>query len=92
MMREKEKFERKKEKITEDLTWRERKTRWKLQEIARSEEEGGRKVWVRQSRIRINKQWWKWDKEEEVLRQKRGNVKGGKQGTEIRGKVGSKKE
>lgn len=25
--REKEKFERKKEKITEDLTWRERKTR-----------------------------------------------------------------
>lgn len=56
MMREKEKFERKK-KITEDLTWRERKTRWKLQEIARSEEEGGRKVWMRQGRIRINKQW-----------------------------------
>lgn len=45
--REKEKFERKKEKITEDLTWRERKTRWKLQEIARSKEERGRKVWVR---------------------------------------------
>lgn len=57
MMREKEKFERKKEKITEDLTWRERKTRWKLQKITRSEEEGGRKVWVRQGRIRINKQW-----------------------------------
>lgn len=30
MMKEKEKFERKKEKITENLTWRERKTRWKL--------------------------------------------------------------
>lgn len=49
-------------------------------------------MWVRQNRIKINKQWWKWDKEEEVLRQKRGNIKRGKQGTEIRGKVGDKKE
>lgn len=32
------------------------------------------------------------DKEEEVLRQKRGNVKGRKQRTEIKGKVGDKKE
>lgn len=58
--------------------------------------EGGRKVWVRQGRIRIDEQWWEWDKEEEVLRQKRGNVRGGKQGTqkgkEERGKVGGKKQ
>lgn len=36
----KEKFEKKKERITEDLTWRERKTRWKLQEIARRKRKG----------------------------------------------------
>lgn len=75
MMREKEKFERKKEKITEDLTWRERKTRWKLQEIARSEEERGRKVWVRQGRIRINKQWWKWDRRREGIETKERKCK-----------------
>lgn len=46
-----------------------------------TEEEKGRRVWVRQGRIRIDEQWWEWNEEEEVLRQERGNVKGGKQGT-----------
>jgi len=48
-----------KKRISEDLTWRERKARWNLQEIARSEERKGRKVWVRQDRIRIDEQWWR---------------------------------
>lgn len=46
-----------------------------------TEEEKERRVWVRQGRIRIDEQWWEWNEEEEVLRQERGNVKGGKQGT-----------
>lgn len=36
-----------KERIMEDLTWRERKIRWKLGDIARSEEMEGRRVWIR---------------------------------------------
>jgi len=40
-----------------------------------------RRVWVRQGRIRIDEHWWRWDEEEEVLRDERGNVRGGKQGT-----------
>lgn len=53
-----------------------------------TEEEKGRRVWVRQGRIRIDEQWWEWNEEEEVLRQERGNVKGGKQGTQKEEKRG----
>lgn len=34
------------ERISEDLSWKERRVRWKLGEIARMEEAKGRKVWV----------------------------------------------
>lgn len=34
-----------------------------------TEEEKGRRVWVRQSKIRIDEQWWEWNEEEEVLRE-----------------------
>jgi len=37
----------------EDLSWRERRVRWRLGEIARMEEAKGRTVWVRGGRIRI---------------------------------------
>lgn len=68
------------EKIHEDLTWRERKMKWNLEEIAREEERKGKKVWLRYGRIRIENIWWKWDEEEEVLRDSNGNVKGAKKG------------
>lgn len=42
-----------KEKIKENLTWKEIQTRWRLRRIARLEEEGGNRVWVRQEKIRI---------------------------------------
>lgn len=35
-----------KERIVENWTWKERKMRWRLEEIAREEEGKGRKVWV----------------------------------------------
>lgn len=53
-----------------------------------TEEEKGRRVWVRQGRIRIDEQWWEWNEEKEVLRQERENVKGGKQGTQKEEKRG----
>jgi len=70
------------ERIVEDLTWRERKIRWRLGEIARKEEAAGRRVWVKGRRIGIEGQWWKWDEEDEVLRDEGGKVRGaeGEQG------------
>lgn len=40
-MEKKKNLKGRKGRITEDLTWRERKTRWTLQEIAWCEEEKG---------------------------------------------------
>lgn len=34
------------ERISKDLSWKERRVRWKLGEIARKEEATGRRVWV----------------------------------------------
>jgi len=70
-----------KEKVTEDWTWEERKMRWKLEEIARREERRGKQVRIGYGRIKIGEQWWKWDEEEEVLRD-RGKEREGEQGEE----------
>lgn len=43
-MEKKSKLRGKKEKIMEDWTWKERKMRWKLEEIARVEEGKGKIV------------------------------------------------
>lgn len=48
-------------------------------------------MWVRQGRIRIDEQWWKWDKEEEVTEERKCKRREARD-TEIRGKVGGKKE
>ena len=64
-----------KKRIEEDLTWKERQTRWRLRRIARLEEEGNR-VWVRQERIRIGEKWWSWDEEKKDLRDDKGNLRG----------------
>lgn len=44
VMRKKKILKGRKEKIMEDLTWRERKMKWRLEEIARREREEGRRV------------------------------------------------
>ncbi|XP_067207866.1 golgin subfamily A member 6-like protein 22 [Linepithema humile] len=61
-----------KERIVEDWTWKERRMRWKLEKRAREEGRKGKNVWVEYGRIRIDGQWWKWDEEEEVLRDGKG--------------------
>jgi hypothetical protein len=63
------------ERVLEDWTCRERKMRWKLEEIAREEMREGRRTWLAYGKIRIGEQWWRWNEEEEVLRDNKGNVK-----------------
>lgn len=53
--------------MQEDLTWKERKIKWKLGEIAREEKAKGRRVLVRYGRINIEGRWWKWGEREERL-------------------------
>lgn len=70
VMKKKRRLKGGKMRITDDLTWRERKIKWKLEEIARSEEGRGKKVWVSYGKIRIGEEWWIWD--EEVLKDGKG--------------------
>lgn len=53
------KLKGKKEKIMDDWTWKEKRMRWRLEGIARSEERKGRRAWVGYERIRMREQWWK---------------------------------
>lgn len=73
-MEEKEQTERK-EKILEDWTWKQRRMRWKLEEIARMEERKENQVWIEYGKIRIKDQWWSWDEEEEILIDRKSNRK-----------------
>lgn len=40
-----------------------------MREIAREEEEKGRKAWIRGNRIRIEGIWWKWEEKEDKLKE-----------------------
>lgn len=68
VMSKKGKLKRRRERIEEDYTWRERRMKWRLQEIARREEKKGKRAWVGYGKIRIDGEWWRWYEEEEVLR------------------------
>jgi len=62
--------------IEEDLTWEERKKRWKIRRIAREEEVKGKRVRVNQEGVWIEGLWWGWDEEVEGLRDERGRIWG----------------
>lgn len=66
VLEKKSKLRGRRERIGEDLTWRERRMKWLLEKIAREEQRKEKKVWVRYGRIRIDKVWWKWNEEEEI--------------------------
>ncbi|RLU19487.1 hypothetical protein DMN91_008044 [Ooceraea biroi] len=68
------------ERIMDDWTWKERRMRWKLEEIAREEEKNGKRVWIGYGKIKIDEKWWKWDEKEEVLTDERGRFRLGIQG------------
>jgi len=76
VMGRKSKLRGMKERVMEDWTWKERRMRWKLEEIARKEMAKGRKVWLGYGMIKIDESWWRWDEEEEVLLEGRGMVRG----------------
>jgi len=64
IMKRKRELKGRKERIMEDWTWKERKIRWRLEEIARREERRGRRVRIGYGRLWIDEQCWKWDEEE----------------------------
>lgn len=53
--------------IKEDLTWNERKTIWRLRQIAWKEEAKGRRVWIGKGELKIEGKW-RWDEVREELR------------------------
>lgn len=61
-------------RIDDDLTWKERKMRWNLEEVARREREKGKRVRVSYGKIQIEGKWWKWEEEEERLRDNEGLI------------------
>jgi len=44
------------------------------------EERKGKRVWIGYGKIRIEGQWWRWDEEEERLKDDKGNVREERQG------------
>lgn len=73
---EKKKLKGRKERITDDWTWRERRMRWKLEQIAGEEERRGGRVVMGYGRVRIEGEWWKWDEREEILKNGGGDRRG----------------
>lgn len=63
------------ERIWEDLSFREKKIRWKLGRIARREEEMESRAWVSGGKIRIEWKWWMWDERREELIDEKGKVR-----------------
>lgn len=74
IMRERRKVKERGIKIEDDLTWRERKMKWRLERIAGHERGKGKRVWLGYGKIQIEGRWWKWEEEEEVLRDNEGNI------------------
>ncbi|XP_067215679.1 golgin subfamily A member 6-like protein 6 [Linepithema humile] len=75
VMRRKRELRGRKEIIREDLTWRERRMEWKLEEIAKEERRKGKRVWRVYGKVRIEEEWWIWDEENEVLRNGKGTAR-----------------
>lgn len=46
-----------KKTILDDLTWKERKIKWELNQIARKKEGSGRRVWISYGKLRIEGEW-----------------------------------
>lgn len=58
--------------IDEDLSWKERRARYRLRQIAIREEAKGARVWIGKGRLCIEGVWWLWDEEKEELRDNKG--------------------
>lgn len=58
--------------IDNDLTWEERRVRWRIRQMAREIELEGKRVKIGQGKLWIEGEWWVWDEKREVLRDGRG--------------------
>lgn len=65
-LKDKKKVMKKKRELTEkgikmedDLIWKERKMKWRIEEIAREEREKGNRVWLGYGKIQIEGKWWR---------------------------------
>lgn len=65
MLEGRKKLEEEGLEVKEDLTWWERKTRFKLAERASEERARGRRVWMDSRTLKVNGVVWKWDELEE---------------------------
>lgn len=63
VMKKKALLRGRKERVMDDLTWKERNMKWNLEQIAKEEEILGKKVWVGYNRIRIDSEWWIYNEE-----------------------------
>lgn len=61
-------------RIDDDLTWKKRKMKWSMEGIAGREREKEKRVWVKYGRMLIEGKWWRWDKEEENLKDEKGRI------------------
>ena len=78
-MEEKRKLKGGKIWITEDLTWGERKMKWRMRGIAREEIGKGSRVWMGYDKMMINDHWWFWDVGRETLVDGKGRERGGEE-------------
>ena len=90
VMEKKRGLKGRKERIEDDLTWRERKMMWRLWEMARKEEREGRRVWVKYGRIWMDGKWWRWDERSEELRGEGGGYEEGERENKNRERMRNK--
>ena len=77
VMRNKGKLRGRKERLEDDLTWKERKMQWRLRRLGEEEEAKGKRVRVSYGKIVVDGITWFWDERREELRDWRGREKGG---------------
>lgn len=76
--------------IEEDLTWEERRIKWKIGQVALKEKLKGKKIRVGQQGIWIEETWWRWDEGRDELTEDRKGGWGGR--GEMAKKEGAKGE
>lgn len=73
--------------ISEDMTWKKRKIRWKRRKIVRVKKKEESRVWLRQEKIKIGEKW-SWNEEKKDLKDEKGNLRGNDIGIKGREKKG----
>lgn len=68
--------------IKEDQTFKERKMRWKIRNLAEEERKKGNRVRQEYGKIWIEDRWWYWDEEGDTLRNRRGRKREEETGAE----------